>query len=328
MFRMFLETRLFKLQELTNRPPQFLKFIFSFLGNVFYYPKFRRFSKFIRFFEVSYLPFWSPEKTEVAWPKLEILFVATKKDFGTLPYAIEAAQFSTRQHVCVDIFVVVPDSELQECRFKVKDLPVEVQVLPESSILDAELISKINHRFKERAGWVVQQVLKNQFVLKSTSPGVLVVDADTLLIEARAWLDPKGVQLLTPTWEFHQPYYNFLSKLNISKTFPKFTFVPHHMVMQPDITRAMFLNLGWVNIERMVEHLITTPLESGLSPFSVDFELYGQYIFTNYPDKVRIEKWGNFSTSKGLLKEKVPYNQLIANFQNRFASLSFHSYLE
>jgi hypothetical protein len=322
----FIDAQIFRFQELQNQPPRILKFVFTILGKVSRISKFQKYSKFIRFFEVSYIPFQNLHPDNRACPELEVLFVAARKDFGILTYALQAAKNATQHHKKVTFYIVVPDLELQECKSLVKSLPIEIEVLAESSILEQSLISKIQARFEERAGWVLQQVLKNEFVLKSASAGVLVIDADTLLIEPRNWLDSDGIQLLTPTWEFHRPYYDFLSQLKISNVSPKFTFVSHHLVMQPKVLNEIFFSLGWEDINQLIEYIIKTPKNSEISLFSIDFELYAQYLFNNHPEKISIQKWSNFSASRKILTGAESLYELTSHFQNRYASLSLHSY--
>ena len=60
-------------------------------------------------------------------------------------------------------------------------------------------------------GWVLAQYLKIWTVATSESEGVLVLDADTLLLSPRIFLDRSGKQILTPSVEFHRTYYAFLA---------------------------------------------------------------------------------------------------------------------
>ena len=70
-------------------------------------------------------------------------------------------------------------------------------------------------RFQSRYGWTLQQFLKISFVLESSLDAILIVDADTVLLEERSWISDSGRQILTPSDEFNISYYDFLSTIGI-----------------------------------------------------------------------------------------------------------------
>ena len=264
-----------------------------------------------------------------AQKRIELLFLATKKDFEVLSFSIQSASNVTSQNENVFISIVVPDSLEQECKEQLIDLEEKIVVVPESLLITPDISSQISERFKERAGWVIQQLLKLQFVIRSHSDGVLVVDSDTILLEPRVWLDSGGQQILTPTWEHHLPYYVFLKSLGICELEPDFTFVSHHMLMQPKILNELFEYARWKNIEDLAKLICSLPNLGEQSPFSLDYELYAQYLYKFHPDKVLLGKWSNKAVAlpSGKIDRKVKIEEEIEISRNKFASLSFHSYL-
>lgn len=59
----------------------------------------------------------------------------------------------------------------------------------------------------------MQQLVKIAFVLQSETPEVLIIEADTMLLKPRNWPTSSGDQVLAPTVEWHQDYYDFLQKV-------------------------------------------------------------------------------------------------------------------
>jgi hypothetical protein len=259
---------------------------------------------------------------------LEVLFLATKKDFDVLQTAITFSLKSTHNFINVRVTVVVPDKHLDECENLLGTKNLNVKIIPESSLINSEDSALVHKTFGSRSGWVLQQLVKVAFVLNSDSNGVLVVDADTVLLEPRQWIDSSNRQILTPTWEYHRPYYQFLESLGIGGFRPEYTFVSHHMLMQPSILKELFNYVGWRSTTDIVKLIITIQSDEEASLFSIDYELYAQYLYNFHPDKVILAKWSNkaISLNRGERSTEFITNK-IARYSGRFASLSFHSYL-
>jgi len=261
------------------------------------------------------------------YPEIEVLFVTTKKDFEILPYAIMAAQKSVSHHSGSSTSLVVPDSEFQDARLLVASLPGDIRVLPESEFFSLDQMRKIREHFRSRSGWVIQQLLKVEFVTKSKKMGVLVVDSDTILLESRVWLDSQGRQLLTPTWEWHKPYYEFLEQAGFEKGSLTQSFVPHHMLMQPIYMREARKFVGWEDFETLIDYLVSRGRNDIQSPFCIEFELYAQFLLQKHPNKVEISKWANIGISRTKNELAKQIEVATHSMSGKFASVSFHSYL-
>ena len=288
-----------------------------------------RLSIYFRYLHTSsltYSTFHAPASSRV-YPRLEILFVSTAKDFDVLVASIEFASKATSHHKSVSYHVIVPRMEIEQCKELLKDLPFQINVMNEEIFIDDELLLQLRSSFSFRAGWVIQQILKVSFVMNSQAPGVLVIDSDTLLLEPRIWLDSESNQILTPTWEYHPAYYKFLNSRGISRVRPKYTFVSHHMLMQPRIFREAFSVAGWKDLDELVMTLVAIPKSEEESPFSIEYELYAQYMIIHYPDLVRLEKWSNVGFARNGKSMTDIEKEVISNFKDRYASISLHAYL-
>lgn len=261
------------------------------------------------------------------YPAIEILFVTTKKDFEILVHSIRAAQESTSHHPRSTTSVLVPDAEHDQASKLLSQGFRDVRVLRESDFLTIEQMSNIRNRFGKRSGWVIQQLLKVEFVSRSQQMGVLIVDSDTLILNPRIWLDKSGSQLLTPTWEWHQPYYDFLENAGFEAGSLKQSFVSHHMLMQPQHLRDARLFLGWQNLDFLIEYLILKSDIHAQSPFCIEYELYAQFMLKFHPEKVTLAKWSNIGISRetGNLDTQIRF--IKNSLSSKFASVSLHAYL-
>jgi hypothetical protein len=163
-------------------------------------------------------------------------------------------------------------------------------------------------------------------VLDSDLDGVFVVDADTILIDKRDWISEEGHQILTPSDEFNPSYYEFLSSVGISSMNPEFTFVSHHMLMQPWILREAFAAAGWSHPTDLLRSIISHKYLNEESPFSIDYEFYAQYLISAHPELVTLQKWSNLGVSRQTLLESQ-IQLITTKYSNQFSSISFHSYL-
>lgn len=257
------------------------------------------------------------------YTKIQVLIVAHEKDFGTLPFALKYAMKSIQGFEQVTSTVVVPDDSVEKCAELMELYGLtEVSILGESRFVPRS--EELRTAYKFRYGWVLQQLIKISAVLSSEDDYWLIVDADTLLLRPRLWLDDDGVQILTPSWEFHRPYYDFLSKSGFTEIDENYSFVSHHMFIQRELLAEAFLTIGVKTSSDLVD-LITTPPIEGESPFSLDYELYGQFLLMERPNRLKLAKWSNCSYSRTLAAGK--YEEIAEMQAPNFASISFHDYL-
>ena len=281
----------------------------------------------IRLVYVSNFEFGCCPNQNEQYPPIEILFVSTAKDLEILPAAIEHALKATLHHDEVKVIVIVPKPDFLMVSSTLSHLR-NVEVIQESDQIEDDYIQLLKSKFGWRSGWVLQQLLKVTWVFNSTAPGVLIVDSDTLLLCPRVWFNGMGRQLLTPTWEYHLPYFDFLNRIAGLPKRPKSSFVPHHMLMQPKFLREA-INLSSVNdLRGLKNRIMDDEFGSEVSPFCIEYEFYAQHMMSNHPELIQLRRWSNTGFSRSGLDslEKI---QAIADEQSEsFASISFHSYLK
>jgi hypothetical protein len=276
-----------KNQSLTSSPPIFFGFFASILHGIKVTTGFGFRFDFYRYYQANRLKISPIIITPNQSPPIEILFVSTRKDFEVLPFAVNYAKEATSQHELLGVSIVVPESDVALCQSIFID--TNVNIISENQYISDDEFKSISQRFSKRSGWVIQQILKVRFVQNSMSAGVLIVDSDTLLLRPRFWFDLDFSQSLMPTWEYHMPYYVFLNKVGISSKRPRYTFVSHHMLMQPEILRKALVAANWESSSNLIAALLKDSNENENSPFCIEYELYAQYLMRFHNEKVKLD---------------------------------------
>lgn len=214
-------------------------------------------------------------------PVIDAVICCHPKDYARLSHAV--ASLSLLPHSVERLHVIVP------AWAPLPDLPRRAIVRRDHEIFSKNTLALLQERFLSRSGWLIQQGLKLFVALESDRP-VLALDSDTRIASRRALVSEDGMQLLTPTLEFHQPYRYALMQLGISPT--QNSFVPHWMLYQHDLLRGLFCQLGVSSVEDLLLKTLHLSLQSK-SPISIDYELYAHYILGTHTQRVALARWSN-----------------------------------
>ena len=270
-----------------------------------------------------------PLRGETA-PPIELLIVAAPKDFQTLEASILAAiRMSTNPIERITVVVPEAASSHPVLANLAAITSAPLSVLAEEEVIDVKIRNQLKLKFNDRYGWVLQQLLTTSLVSASNSCGVLAIDSDTLLTAPRTLLSSSGRQILTPTFELHQPYYDFLVELGMTLRTPIRSFVPHSMLMQPIYMNEALSAAGCDSSSELAMKVVKFSDGRLGSSVCVEFELYAQYMYHSRPENVTLAEWANFD-----LYGTRPATE-IANLTNltkfighysRWGSVSIHSY--
>jgi hypothetical protein len=261
-------------------------------------------------------------------PEIEILIACAAKDLFILPSAIAGALASSHNPIA-RISLVVPKDIVEQTTSLASSLEssvLEVVVVPETELVSIALIQTVRDAYGSRFGWVLQQMLRNRFIMHRSTMPTLVVDADTVLCFPRTWIDSEGRQVMTPTWEFNAPYYSYLHMRMGTPANPPYTFVSHHMLMQPGI-------FAEANVEAKIDQdalLLNAVLEKSSDPnpssFCLIYEIYAQWLMLNAPETVFLERWSNRFIHRSK-QTSESFDHQIRNARERgYCSVSFHSW--
>ncbi len=258
--------------------------------------------------------------------RIDLVFVVTKKDFSVLEYSLPMAIKSISDYEIGDILLIVPSQDVRECDIRFSNKSNKVRVINEETLISAQGRKVLSSKFNGRYTWVLQQLLKIIAVLGSDAEAVLVVDADTILLRKRKWINESGQQLLQPSEEFNSDYYSFLAQFGISKDPPEFSLVSHHMIIQPRILKEAVSKLGVKDVQEIPQVLKNELVIRSESPVCVDYELYGQYMLNFRREDAFLEQWANIGIPVRYLEAICNSRILILLLKPLYNSVSFHSW--
>jgi len=263
----------------------------------------------------------------------EVVCVAAHKDFDVLKISIERLLKMYSLSEITHFNLIVPENDLDSCLRMFADLASgtaehRLRVTNENDYFNPQLLELIKLKIPHRYGWVLQQFLKLQAALESSQENILLLDADTVLLRKRNFVDENGSQLLLPTDEYNSSYYeniNLLFGIPISKDF---SFVSHHLLIQKSILAKILHDSNCGDVADLLKKVLTESKFDSDSPFSIDYELYSQYIVNRCIERVRYERWGNLSLKKSRFTASILNSQLITFLGLLYSSVSIHSWSE
>ena len=282
---------------------------------------------FNRFWSVNSLPFTDLEtnqgpKEEFA-ESIDLTFVATLKDLEVLKVALPSAQKSLGYFYSNKTRLIVPGKMLKVFLRELGSHGMEnVELIAEEDLCPAQSRNKLVSCFGTRSGWILQQFLKLQSVQTSESNYTLVVDADTVLLCGRDWINSEGKLLIMPSWEYHEGYYLLLEQIQILSERPKYSFITHHMLYKKEFLMNAVNHAGFGSTLELFDYAID---QSSLTPLqmSLDYEFYSQYVYNFRSAEIRLEKWSNHSISPEIFRMHAA--DLSSKFGD-YASVSAHNY--
>ena len=246
-------------------------------------------------------------------PTIDIAIPCHMKDFDNLPLVIQGAKACVRNPVGT-VKLITPESSSLELQTKFPDC----LVITDESVLGAEIVEVINELVpKERIGWMIQQIIKFRMAATSDQVATLIVDADTVLLSPKIWLNSEGTQILCIANEYHIPYKEHIRKVFGGQTH-LLSFTTHYQLMQRDFVREIFGQNG----EDLIAWMKAADFSES-SPTS-DYETYGEWMVMKNPNQVVFAKWNNVSSKRN--SDNASYVEIVDDY-TKYGSVSNHSYL-
>ena len=264
----------------------------------------------------------------LCFPQIQLLIIVAGKDIEIMDQAISSALLYSKNKI-TKLTIVCPTIDLDACAIKVDkmELDISVDILDENQVISADIRKFIKEKFPSRYGWILQQFLAFDQVLKSKEKGVLLLDADTVLVRPVHWLDCESNQILMVGTDFHQPYYELLSQLlNFSES-PKYAFVTHHMLFQPIFYKSILSTRGYNSIPKFFMDVLKFANEKSESPMCIEFEPYAQGMLADYPEKILLRKFSNLGMARNQQNLKTVAKALDGEIRLSYNSVSLHDYI-
>ena len=263
-------------------------------------------------------------------PPIQIVIPCAEKDLAMVTGCVLAARRACRNSISEVLVVVADDIKLMAS----SRLGGDVVVVGESELGIDIIASVIDGAVPAvRRGWVLQQALKLTAVARSSNAGVLVLDADTLLVRPRTWLGDSR-QILCPSHEFHTPYAEHTNRVFGALGTPqRVSYVTHHQLMRPDVVRKMFGAAEYApsDISAGLADWVTQGDYTESSALS-EYHSYGTWLLNSDPNSVVAARWGNqgIAETPPAIDSEAELDVTLRMLWERFPmalSVSFHEYL-
>ena len=317
-----------------DKQPNFISFLMILPRIIFSKNIFKSFNLIRRMYKVNRLQADPPFINSKTLPKINVLIVIERKDFPLLQFTIKSLIANSLNPVS-RIFIVTPNRQVPECEKLISEIKLsqsyQIQIIPENLIIDSKIRKKLRIEFIERYGWILQQFITVNFILEQKWSGetpILALDGDTIVTRPTSWIDDNGNQILLQSIEYHRPYYELIKKLDSKLCKDKLSFVTHHMVYLPSRFRDIYSKLGIMNLDQLAQFVIDNYDKSQKSSVCVEFEIYAQYLFLNYKEKISVLKFANISVSREDFLLKSEFKDDFWEDYSKYKSISLHSYLD
>jgi len=261
---------------------------------------------------------------------IELLVVCGPQDFPILPLCIKSTlRFSVNP--VSRVMIIVRENDVELARKQILNINgprnTQIEIVSENDFIPPGARLRLRQKFGTRYGWILQQVIKVHYVSQSQAKAVLVIDADTVLLQPLNGIDLNGNQHLSYSSEMQKTYREFLKKIQVPIKRPFFSAVTHHMIIQPAIMRELLFICEMQDLDKFTEKLSKFNSKSVVSPISVDYELYGQYLRARYSNKINYCHFSNQSKHRSSEAFQEVEEILNGNKISNFRSFSFHGYL-
>ena len=261
-------------------------------------------------------------------PEIDVLIAAAPKELNFINLVIEAVVKNSLNPIST-VFVIVP--ELSKSAFaeilvlgQLEDVTIVLK--GEEEVLGANLRAGIERRFGARAGWAKAEFIKLLSICNSEKSGVLVVDADTLILSPHAWMDRHGHQVISPVQEYHEVYFKLYKYLGLPMEYEHLSFMSHYLLFQPTIYRAAFESVAKSDPNSLLRQISEFVPKTENSPFCICYEMYTHFLLAEHPDLAYFEKWANRAYKREYVLDLMELPNIVKKY-GRYSSISCHQYL-
>jgi len=267
-----------------------------------------------------------PEKTtNHELPKIRLLWVSHPKDFDVLPHSVLGALHHVKNPVeAIDVVSPSPQ-EAETALANSVPATTPVSYVHDSDLVTEDLREELTRDLSTHGAWATQQLIKVLMALRHSPQPTLVIDSDTVLLRDKVWLDSNGQQLLYFRGYSNSRYQHYLRSWGMSDTDDVRSFVTHHMLFQPEILgTALLETFGSTQARTLVEAIISSARQLGFPEFSLDYELYGNVLWSQRPQNYFLDKYSNIGLARP--RDFASLEAVLAKLrrQGRYNSASFH----
>lgn len=243
---------------------------------------------------------------------IDIIIPVNEKDLANLPIVITCAKKNIINPV-ETVFIVAKPGHVQDFCAQINAVFVD-----EDTILPLKK-TDIKYQGEEwyRSGWLFQQLIKLSADSISTKDYFLVLDADTCIARPQSFVQNDGRMLLNFSDEYHFPYGNLQRFVPLRKRF-FLSFVCHHMLMSRLVLQNLRKSVQQQTGKKWYHGILDNIDLAQPSCFS-EYELYGNFLYYNYPGLHYLEYWKNKAS-----RCSSPDPEFLEKKAGKYKSVSFH----
>ena len=236
--------------------------------------------------------------------RYHVVIPCSKGDVSFLPKVIRFVRMNLRG--AGQVFVIARADLHRKLQTKLQKGGFEdVVLLDEDALVKGLTFARVKELLARkgwhvRQGWYFQQFLKMGFAQTVYAADYyLSWDADTLPLSELEFFDD-GHPLLTIKKEYHPAYFETMERLiGMGKTFDH-SFIAEHMMFKTSVMRELIACIedGKVEgadwIEKCVNACEFSQTDIYKEPYFSEFETYGTFACTRYPDLYRTRRLNTF----------------------------------
>jgi hypothetical protein len=249
-----------------------------------------------------------------SYPEIDVVIPLVPKDLDMAVLSIEAVQKYSLNPIN-NIYIIAPYS------IEIHDFCISKQLvfINEDEIAPLSTFQIINYLNSEsRIGWLKQQLIKlNCAQITGIKPNVLIMDADTILVKKQFFCESFQSIILFYSDEFHF-LYKMANRFLLGNTsiFP-FSFISHHQIFNIEHLQLM---LNSIEVSHQKQwYFAFLDAAKKFNNYVSEYELYGQYVRTNFRTKYISQYWFNMNLKSN---DYLTFRYLKKNA----ISVSFHNY--
>lgn len=243
--------------------------------------------------------------------KIDVMIPVIEKDLPVLPHVIDGI----RQHVkhpIGEIYIVAPDHaqikdvcEKNMCKFVCED-----SVLP------------ITKR-EAGSGWMLQQLLKLNGEIICSNENFLAIDADTVMIAPHIFIHHNQYVFYCADqyWD-NKPMFDHYQKLMGMEAVAPVSLINHYMFFNKTHLAQMKELIESRHGMPWYQAILEKSDPNAFVPFS-EFETYGNYMLSKFPNKVILNRGKNLDYRQGQLELLSTLD--LNKTRRSYKSISFHN---
>ena len=223
-------------------------------------------------------------------PPIDIVIPCHEKDASVLSRVIDGARRNI-VHPIRTIIVVAPES--RKIRSTCRRLGCEYVLEGLAAPLPRRDVN-CNVNGSDRGGWIYQQLIKLSADGISNSDYILVLDADTVLIQPHAFRK-RGRTVLFVTAGYHGPYLDAYARLLALPSLGNTSFISHYMLLERHKLARLRDAIQAVTKQPWYVAILATADATVSTSFFSEYETYGNFCLFNFADEFLLERSDNLS---------------------------------